>query len=181
MTTYTAVYPVAQNDTYVKATTKLSTSFWQYFATDPSKSLTGASNDNSYISANGTQNRFHIDLGSGYVIRRIYYENYNNEGIETQHGVKDFILQGTNEATAFAELTYATDTNWTTIGTYQFDIHASADSTDPKYILVTNTVAYRYYACKFINSQSSTYQAMRRLVLMTEDGYGSFIPRPIFF
>ncbi|GAI31560.1 unnamed protein product, partial [marine sediment metagenome] len=74
LTTYTSQYPPAQSDDHVKATTKLDTDTWAYFATDPAKSLTGAYIQTSWISTPGgnTNQRFHIDLGSGKVIRRIY-------------------------------------------------------------------------------------------------------------
>lgn len=186
MTTYTLVYPPAHNDTYVKATSKFDTTYWPYYATDPAKSLTGTWTNNSWVAANGsyTNQRFHIDLGEGKIIRRIYYENAHISGLSTNSGAKNFTLQGSNEATAFTELTYATDTNWTTIGTYQFDIHVSADQADPKYILVNNTISYRYYALKIADDWgAATYMSIRRIVLQTEDGYGtvSFIPHPVFF
>ena len=190
MTTYTLVYPPAHNDTYVKATTKFATTYWPYFATDPAKSLTGDRGNNEWGSGSGsiTNQRFHIDLGSSKIIRRIYYENSHHFGTDTSTGAKNFALQGSNEVTAFSELAYATDTNWTTIGTYQFDIHVSADQVDPKYILIANTVAYRYYAMKISDCWGGgtySFMALRRLVLQTEDGYtpeiGGFIPRVIIF
>ncbi len=171
---YVSVYPTAQSDTYVKATTKASTLYWPYFATDPLLSLTGAEASNSWFSANGsvTNQRFHIDLGSGKVVTRIYYENGHASGILTNAGAQNFTFWGSaddaNGAAAFAELTYATDTNWTqlTIAQSTFDQHAVADAVDPKYITVTNSTVYRYCAFKFAdNYGNANYIAVRRVEL----------------
>ncbi len=183
MTTYTSQYPPEQSDTYVKATTKFSTSYWPYFATDPTKSLTGGRESNEWMAQNAviTNQRFHIDLGSAKIIRRIYYENSHTTGTSTTAGAKDFTFWGSNKSTAFATLTYATDTDWTqlTVDKSQFDQHVALDQEDPKYVLVTNTVAYRYYAIKIANNWGNTaYLAIRRFELQTEDS--GFIPRIIW-
>jgi hypothetical protein len=184
MTTYTSVYPPAHSDTYVKATSKYSTSYWPYYTTDPAKSLVGGWSTNQWVSGSGllTNQRFHIDLGTAAIIRRIYYENAHNTGALTGAGVKNFILQGSNTAAAFADLTYATNTNWTDLTTAasQFDQHTAANSADPKYILVSNSVAYRYYAikCADVWTPSDAYMGIRRLVLQTEI---TFKPGAIWF
>jgi len=162
---FTSQYPT-QSDTYVKATSKNDTSFWAYYATDPTKSVIGASAGNAWLSVDGNPQRFHIDLGSAIAIKRFYYENYNPDA--WSNGVKNFTFWGSNSATAFAELTYATDTDWTQLTTSQstFDIHASNNNADPKYITVTNTTAYRYYAFKFAdNWAGSGPMGFRRIEL----------------
>jgi len=183
MTAYTSQYPTQDTD-HVKATSKYSTSYWPYYTTDPAKALTGSYAGNQWIAANLTitNQRFHIDLGSGYIIRRIYYENSHYSGLESNTGAKNFTLMGSNDAGAFAELTYATDTNWTTIGTYQFDQHAAANSADPKYITVNNSTEYRYYALKISDCWgASTYMGIRRVELQTEDGFTSAGGQVLFF
>lgn len=172
--TYTSAYPPAHNDTYVKATSKATTNYWPYYATDPSKSLTGGRNLNQWISGSAaiTNQRFHIDLGSAKTVKRIYYENSHDSGTKTNEGAKNFTFQGSNEATAFAELTYGTDTNWTNLTTAVslFTEHVAADQVDPKYILVTNSTAYRYYAIKIADGLGSTsFVGLRRIVLQTQD------------
>src|SRR5574343_894816 len=118
MALYTSKYPPAYNSTYVKPTTDLGPGFYPYLACDPSKSVLGAGSGNSWMS-NGvnTNQRFHIDLGAAFIIRRLYFENYHNSGADTDGGVKNFTLQGSNSATAFATLTYATNTDWTDLTT----------------------------------------------------------------
>lgn len=116
-----------------------------------------------------TNQRFHIDLGSSIIINRIYYENGHASGGSTLNGVKDFTLWGSNTAADFADLTYANNGTWTQItGVSQstFDQHIAADQADPKYITVSNTTAYRYYAFKFAGTWGvSTYMSVRKLVL----------------
>ena len=182
-------YPAAQSDTYVKATTKLSTSYWPYFATDPTKLLTGSDVANTWVSVNGTvtNQRFHIDLGAATVIKRIYYENFRTAAGNTTLGVKTFVFQGSNTgAGTFDDLVYANDGGWTTLVCSQntFDQHAAGDVADPKYITVTNTTAYRYYAFKFAdNWGDATNMGVRRIELKTSESNDSTFclgsPRPL--
>ena len=167
---YASRYPPAQSDTYVKATTsyELGTAM-PYMATDPTKSLIGSWEGVSWFShsgAYGVNQRFHIDLGSAKNLGRIYYENYHTTGTQTSAGAKNFTLWGSDNATAFAELTYATDTNWTQIGgSFQFDQHTASNVADPKYITVSPTSTYRYYAFKIADNWGGGYMGIRRLVL----------------
>jgi hypothetical protein len=189
MTTYTSQYPPSQDATYVLATTKYSTSYWQYYATDPSKSLTGTQAGNGWTSGSlaVTNQRFHIDLGSSKIIRRIYYENGHEGGLGTNADVRAFILQGSDNAASFSETTYATDTGWANITTAssEFNQNTGSNTPEPNYILVTNSTAYRYYALKFATNWGyATYMWLRRIELQTEDGYApgiTFIPRVICF
>jgi hypothetical protein len=83
-------------------------------------------------------------------------------------GVKNFTLWGSNDPNAFADLVYSHDTNWTQLTCSQatFDQHIAADQADPKYIDVTNLVAYRYYAFKFVDNWGSvTTVGVRRIEL----------------
>jgi hypothetical protein len=133
----------------------------------------GTRTNNQWYSAYGSpaNQRFHIDLSTAKIIKRIYYENSHNSGVYTIVGVKDFTLWGSNDDVAFADLIYEHDTNWTQLITAQsaFDQHVSADKADPKYILVTNTMAYRYYALKFANNFGDVNaMGIRRIELQTE-------------
>ncbi len=169
---YTSKYPSAQSDTYVKATTKKDTDFWAYFATDPNKLLTGTGIANGWACEEGinANQRFHIDLGSAKVIKRIYYENYHNSGVSMNLGVRNFTFWGSNiGAGTFDDLVWGNDQGWTQIGgALQMDIHVSANQADPKYIEVVNPIAYRYYAFKFVDNYGhSTYIGVRRIELQT--------------
>jgi len=171
---YTSQYPPAQSDTYVKSTTKYSTSFWAYFTTDPTKSVTGSWGSNVWISdsSTNTNQRFHIDLGSAKIIKRIYYENAHSSGDYTDAGVKNFTFWGSNTGTGtFDDLVYGNDEGWTQLATSQatFDQHTASDIADPKYITVTNSTAYRYYAFKFADNYGRVYMGVRRIELQTQD------------
>ncbi len=172
---YTSQYPPVQSDTYVKTTTKFNTNYWAYFATDPAKSLIGTYDSASWLSESvgGVEQRFHIDLGSAKTIKRVYYENLHTTGTQTDTGVNNFTLWGSNTASSFAQLTYGTDTGWTEITSENlsqstFDIHVGNNVADPKYIVVSNPVAYRYYAFKFAdNYGNANYMGVRRIELQT--------------
>lgn len=165
-----AKYPPVQSSTYVTSTTRYSTSYYAYFTTNPARSLTGSYTGNQWISSTGstTNQRFHIDLGSAQTITRIYYENSHNSGTVTNTGVKNFTLWGSNTASDFSDLVYANDGTWVQLPTEvtQFEEHVASDTTDPKYIEVTNTTAYRYYAFKFAdNWGATTFMGARRIEL----------------
>ncbi len=173
----TSEYPPVQSDTYVKSTTKDTTNFWAYYATDPTKSLVGSYVYNSWLSASGgiTNQRFHIDLGTAKVAIKIYYENVHSSGTITNIGVNNFTFWGSNTAGDFAELTYAENGTWVQIApenlsqTY-FDEHSEADEVDPKYITVTNATPYRYYAFKFVDNHGNGYHmGVRRIELQASE------------
>jgi hypothetical protein len=164
-----SIYPVTQSDAYVKATSKYGTTYWPYFSTDPAKSLTGNWDNQQWLANAITNQRLHFDLGVLQIIRRIYYENslWVN-GLLTDSGVKNFTFWGSSDAASFAELTYATDTGWTQLSTSQstFDQHTASDVADPKYIVVANNQAYRYYAFKFADNWGDvSWFGVRRIEL----------------
>lgn len=165
---YISEYPPAHNDTYVKATSAFDGNYKPYWATDPAKSLTGTWVSNSWVSS-ATSQRFHIDLGTAKTITHIYYENSHNSGANTNTGSKNFTFWGSNTAGDFADLVYANNGTWVqlTTATTAFDIHVGTDTADPKYITVTNSTAYRYYAFKLADTQGSTILGFRRIVLQS--------------
>lgn len=172
MSIYVSQYPPAFSEIYVKATTKISTLYYPHFATDPTTSLTGQSSYNSWVADDETTNqRFHIDLGSAKIIKRIYYENMHGNGTNTNRGIRNFTFWGSNiGAGSFDDLVYGNDEGWTELAVSQntFDIHVTANQADPKYIRVANTIAYRYFAFKFADDYGgSPYMGVRRIELQT--------------
>jgi len=153
---------------YVKATSRAS-GYMPGHACLSDTLLIGSAAAAAWISASGqvTNQRFHIDLSKAVIVKRLYYENFHATGVNTDAGVNAYILQGSNNATAFATLTYATDTNWTEIETGTFDEHAATNTEDPNYIeLADNVTAYRYYALKFAtNHGDASYMGVRRIEL----------------
>lgn len=180
MPTYTSHYPPSQDSTYVKATSEFSSSYHPYYATDPAKSVTGAAASNSWYStypSGGENQKFNIDLGSGHIIKRIYYENQHASGTETYIGVREYIFYGTNSATAFANTTYSDTTDLTELASGSFDQHVGTDAVpqdiaDPKYITFENSTSYRYYVFRFQRNWWNSpyyYMGVRRIELQTED------------
>ena len=172
--TYTSQYPPAQTAVYVNSTSKASTSYWAYYATDPAKTLTGSPSSNSWESVSGsyTNQRFHIDLGSSKTIGRIYYENFHNSGSNTNYGIRNFTFYGTNDAVAFLNVTYAADANWTQIDTdvTSMDQHVASNTADPKYVITAGNTSYRYYAIKAASAWgSTTLMGVRRIELQSEN------------
>lgn len=184
MTTYTSQYPPSQNSTYVKTTSDFGSAAYGYFATDPTKSLTGSYEYNSWLSNQPVlQNNLQIDLGSTFIIKRIYYENLHHYGDYVNGGAKDFTFWGSNTESAFTTTTYGVDTDWTELTTdiSQLVEHVELDQADPQYVIVTNSTAYRYYRIKMSTTWGSTAnQGLRRIELQTEDAL-LFTPKIIFF
>jgi hypothetical protein len=148
--------------------------------------LIGSVTGNSWICTDGIKSlrRFNIDLGEGKIIRRVYYENSHSSGLNNTRGVKDFTFQGSHLQDSFDVTTYTVNTGWTDIPTSasQCDIHVASDVSDPKYFLVNNNVAYRYYSFKFINNWGyENNLGIRRIELQTEDGYGTFTPKIFYY
>lgn len=165
-------YPPVQNDTYVKATSNYGAGSAAYYATDPTKDLTGIWTNKSWFTPNGTitNQRFHIDLGSSKIINKVYYHNFHSVGGSTTIGVKNFTMYGSNSASDFADLTYINDGTWTLLTTSisQFVQHTASDVSDPKDFNVTNNVSYRYYAFKFVDNWGDANNlGVRRIELQT--------------
>jgi len=173
--TYTSQYPPEQSDTFVKSTTKRTLNYWAYYATDPALSVIGGSAENAWLSDGNTDQRFHIDLGSAKVIRRIYYANYHLTGGFVTRGVKNFTFWGSNTgAGSFDDLVYGNDGGWTIldVSTNTMLEHTEVDEADPQYVAVTNSTEYRYYAFKFAdNYGDGSYMGVRRIELQTEDDW----------
>ena len=165
---YYAVYPQAFDETYVKTTNRWF-EFEGFRAIDPSLALDGGRYLNSWLTNDGYigSQRLHVEFTSARVVKRIIYCNSHHDGYETNVGVKDFIIQGTNNAAAFANLTYADDTNWTTIATDVSTMVKHPEGYDGviwNTINLTNDTAYKYYAIKCANNHGNThYIGIRRL------------------
>jgi hypothetical protein len=166
---YVAVYPPAYNETYIKTTNRWF-EFEGFRAVDPALSLSGGRYLNSWLTENGHtgSQRFHVEFASAQVIKRIEYCNSHHDGYETDAGVKDFTIQGSNSATAFANLTYADNTDWTDITANISSMTQHTEGYDGaiwRIIELTNDVAYKYYAIKCANNHGDGNNiGLRRVV-----------------
>ncbi len=148
--------------------------------------MIGTQTGNCWIAASGeeTDQRFHIDLGSAKIIRRIYYENFHNSGAATIYGVKNFTFWGSNTAGDFADLDYAHDGDWVELDDIATNVmleHVGLDQADPQYITVANTTVYRYYAFKFADNYGGSQSAVRRIELQTEDDWLPTVGNALLF
>ena len=138
---------------------------------NPSTSPIGSYSGNSWPSPGPTSNvRWHIDVGTAVAVKRVYYVNGHTSGDREGWGARHFTMWGSNNAGAFADTTYGTDTNWTQLTTAisEFAQHVHADVEDPQYFLVTNSTAYKYYAIKIADNWGDNSLLMRRLQLQVE-------------
>jgi len=169
-TVFVSQYPSAYNGTYVPAPSGFASGYEAYNALNPGKSLVGDAYENS--AKTDVVFRFHVDLGSAKLIKRLYYENYHDSGASTAYGVKNFVFYGSNDADAFADTSSST-TNWVEITGSQsyFDQHTDVNEADPKYITLINAVPYRYYRVQGTSTwESSPWDyGIRRLELQTEE------------
>ena len=162
-------YPTQDAD-HVKATSTRTGDYYPYNATNPAESLTGAMSGSAWCADSHQQQRFHIDLGSAKVVQGIYYENSHDSGSETDMGANNFTFLGSNEESAFLDLTYTHDDDWTAITSVPtaFEEHTGSDTEDPKLINLTNSTAYQYYAVKIVdNHGDGSYMGLRRIELRT--------------
>lgn len=151
----------AATSTYVKATSSLG-SFDCPNCADNTKSVGGNSTNNSWLATGYTQQRLHYDLGAAYVVKGFKYYPYHHNAGETSRAAKNFTLWGSNDAAAFADTTYSTDTNWNLITT---DINQLVQYDAAWHqVLATNATAYRYYALKIAdNWGQADYLGFRQL------------------
>jgi hypothetical protein len=158
--------------THVLATTFLSADNVSWMTCDPSTSLTGMSWHQSWASSVGatTDQKFNIDLGSGYIIKRIYYENTHETGGATNCGAKTVLFYGTNSSVAFNNITYVDTTDLNLLWSGNFYEHVALDVADPRYInIISNNVPYRYYVFRIAdNYGSANLVSIRRIELQIE-------------
>lgn len=154
----TQLPPVVNDNTYVRVSSTYFTYYQAWMAINTGTSLTGIAENGSWKSGAGssTNQRYHIDLGSAKTIKRVYYENYHwaGDSESTGDGVKNFTFWGSNTPGSFEDTAYANDAGWVQLATdvAQMDRHVNANVADPKYINVTNSTAYRYYAFKLADA-----------------------------
>jgi len=151
-------FPAAYSDTYVKATTHHDANHEPWLSADPTLDrhldFTGRQWLTTYNVV--TNQRWNIDLGSAKIIKQIMLENSHHSATYLTIGIKDFVLQGSNDPNSLAQTNYASDQYWTDIETgLQAAAHSAEDLDDPQLFDITNEIAYRYYSLKMANNWGS--------------------------
>jgi len=155
--------------------------YYGYYAFDQTKSLINEALENSWISYKNQKHRQRIwaDLGSQYVINRVYYENYHDSksptvfGTSTQAGSRydgayEGSLWGSNNK---PETAYGTYEGMTKLWEGRFIIHSNNNASDPHTEIVFNhnTTPYQYYTIDILNNHSGNFGiGFRRLELQEQ-------------
>lgn len=145
MPSYVTKYPAAYTSTYVKSANE-TTSGEAYHPLDPDTLMTGTSGNQSWNTyAQTDPQKFNIDFTSSYIFDRIAYQNYHDSGSNTNLGIKNVTVYGTNDSDAFDSLVYTNLDDLVELDTVVFSQHTAVDEEDQEHIdLDTYTTAYQY-------------------------------------
>jgi hypothetical protein len=130
---------------------------------DPSLSVTGQSGWYAGWLSDGMENitdqRLNFDFGKAIILTEIDFVNWHKAGIDTEIGIKNFIIQGSNDPADFSYTTYADGASgWITIQTnLHVPQHVSSDIADWQEVIFNNHTAYRYYSLKIADNWGSIY------------------------
>lgn len=97
MSTYTTVNPPL--DIYNIVPTGIRSKHYEaHFAFDTSRSITGTSYENSWMSEQGQKNeqRINVNMNISCIIRRLRYVNYHDKGGDVNDGAQYFQFYGAN-------------------------------------------------------------------------------------
>ena len=170
---YTTIYPTL--DIYHVSATSMRNpdyfsgifkSYYPHYAFDPTKSLTGPSANNCWISLQRQyiKQRIWANLNSPHIITKLYYENYHDG-----HIVCDFnpaIYTNDQYDGAYQGSIWGSHAQPEAYGNYQrstllwegnFEKHSNFNSSDPKYIIFSNTTSYQYYYIDIANNYSGNF------------------------
>jgi hypothetical protein len=131
----------------------------------------------TWASANGSVSDqcLVFDFGRQVVITKIRICNYHKGGSDTNRGMKNFTLQGSNTAADFSSgATYAYTGDWTEIGSaMQADQHVASDVEDWQDINISNAVGYRYHRFKIAdNWGDDEFLGVRHILFYTGNASG---------
>jgi len=162
----TAVYPSSYDSTHVKATSYFDSRYYPFNAVNPDLSITGdMGNDVAWLAANTqhTNQKFNVDLGTIHYINLIKLVNqYHQTNTENyvNSGIKNFIVYGTNDATAFNNTDYYNIDNLTELGRYQAKPHSLVDRPHYQYFYIDTDLAFRYYILRIIDDHGGGAEAV---------------------
>ncbi len=148
------IRPPGPNHTTVKATDWTSnTKRAPFFAFDTNLAITGKPEKASWLSANTTEQRLNVDLGVPVVLTKVVLINYHDEDGQTDEGIQNFAIQGSNNADDLDHTDYDDGASgWTDV---QTGLTATAYDPDNPYqthsVAVPGT-AYRYYSLKIADN-----------------------------
>jgi len=129
----------------------------------------------SASSSNANQ-KFNVDLGSAKIIKKLALDNYiNGTSTDTDIGIQNFLVYGTNNSAAFNNTTYANTADLTLLGTFAATEHIAIQNSDVQVFDLTNSVAYRYYVVRVADNHGDSGNiGFRRLWFL--DDYQQILP-----
>ena len=162
------IFPPVLSSDRVRATSTRSSSFFVPHFSIMKKSIKESEGRRcSWIGNATTDQRLNIDFGRSVVITAIELENgwtYVNPTWNTNIGIQNFVLQGSNTLSDFQSVTY-TDVGktWVNVAAgLAATEHAESTSTAFQIFTITNHTAYRYYSLKIAdNFGDANYMMIR--------------------
>jgi len=142
--------------------------YYGYYAFDTSKSLINQAANNSWISHAGEKHeqRIWANLGSQYVITRLYYENYHDSQPPNPNWGPPSTTAGSRYDGAYEGSIWGSNIQPESYGTYEgltklwegeFVIHNNLNASDPQYITLANTTLFQYYTIDVNNNHTGNF------------------------
>jgi len=128
--------------------------------------VTGSSLANAYLAYDRNYEvKYVISHITAFIPDKITFENYHNSGTNTNLGVKNVLVYGSNAATR-PVTTYSDDTDLTLLATIEVSQHSGNDVAAPEEFSISTSTAYKHYVLKLVdNHGGSTYIGFRKVYL----------------
>jgi len=127
------------------------------WASNRSSSVTGSASANAYQAYNiNAEVKYVFSHITAVIPDSITIENYHNSGADTNLGVKNVLVYGSNAAT-FPTTTYADDTDLTLLTTILVDEHSASDVAEPQTFSITTSTAYKHYVLKLVDNHGGGF------------------------
>jgi hypothetical protein len=141
------------------------------FAANPNEAATGPAFMEAWRGLTAAQQRFNIELPSPEILEAIEFENYHNSGAETNTGVVNWVLFGSNVPSALTDPTYVGGpgfTGLTIIRNGSLVQHPASDTSEPQRFPISVTESYSIYAIMLANNYGGTAMGLRNVKLLAE-------------
>lgn len=150
--------PVGPGEDTVKATSSLNAKYLPQFASDPETDRNGAGPYNMWMTSSLTNQRINFDLGFPVKLVGLRLVNAHHNGANTNRGIQNFIIQGSNSFTAFNSTNYTNDLYWTNVQTGLSAAQYNASTNMEEFFTVSSPGnAYRYYSIKIADNHGGSY------------------------
>jgi len=157
-------YPIAFTDTYIKRSSEYSSQYSALDVCNNLSSLTGASEEASWICGGGLPpHKLSVDMGSSVIPVGVYIENYHHYGSYTDRGVDSLLVYGTNSRSAFSNINADDVTELELLASLSVLQHTAVDEEHPQWFYYQNENAYLYVVYRVVSNHGGALSAIRRL------------------